>query len=278
MKYIKMTPESIDEILAGVKQTLMSSKNLGAKVTYTLNTGAQPEGVAKKARIIVSYEAYMKINALIKTCSKEVGWHGLVTRVEPGEGNEDEVWFELYDIIVFPQTVTGASVTPDATEYALWLQSQPDEVFNDIRFHGHSHVNMGTTPSGTDTTYQDQLLDQVKDFYIFGIFNKKGAKNLVVYDVETNVLYENKDIIWECPTIEEHLIWAEGVVELLVKEHKPKAKQTTWKDYAKPYGSFQEEGYNGWYGGGSYYDNLPRKWNNELKCWEYTEEDLKDVK
>ena len=41
--------------------------------------------------------------------------------------------------------------------------------------HGHSHVNMGTSPSATDTKLQEDHLAQLQDndFYIFLIVNKK---------------------------------------------------------------------------------------------------------
>ena len=81
----------------------------------------------------------------------------------------------------------------------MWLMSQPDEVFNKLRFHGHSHVNMGVSPSGVDTKYQDDILKNLNDFYIFGIFNKREDNYLIIYDITNNIVYEDKDIILHTP-------------------------------------------------------------------------------
>ena len=56
---------------------------------------------------------------------------------------------------------------------------------------------MGTGASGVDITYQHNLLRDCTDFYIFGIFNKKYEMNWFLYDVQTNILFEDEDIIVE---------------------------------------------------------------------------------
>ena len=61
---------------------------------------------------------------------------------------------------------------------------------------GHSHVNMGVSPSGVDDKHRQQILDQLeKDmFYIFMIWNKSLTVHTLVYDMARNVLYEDKDV------------------------------------------------------------------------------------
>lgn len=145
-----------------------------------------------KAHITVTEEAWGKIRQLVDQCDKEVGWHGTVERTSKNE-------FTIKDIFVFPQTVTAATVTSDETKYTMWLMEQPDDVFNSLRFHGHSHVNMGVSPSGVDTKYQDDILKNLNDFYIFGIFNKREDNYLIIYDVTNNIVYEDKDIILHTP-------------------------------------------------------------------------------
>lgn len=216
MRHIKLTAQSIEEILAEVKKKLTSSHNIEEKVTYKIDMSAKkPAGVPENALIIMSPKAYYKMQSLVNACNKEVGWHGVVER---GEDTEEEAVFHLTDILVFPQEVTATTVTPDETEYSMWLSKLPDEVFNKLRFHGHSHVRMGVSPSGTDTQYQDQLLSQVNDFYIFGIFNKHGNKKLFIYDMEANALYEPEDIELTCLEIAKYEAWTETAIEKYVKE------------------------------------------------------------
>ena len=158
-------------------------------VAYKLN----PISSDDKAHITLTEQAWEKIKQLVDQCDKEVGWHGTVERTSKNE-------FTITDVLVFPQTVTAATVTSDETKYTAWLMSQPDDVFNKLRFHGHSHVNMGVSPSGVDTKYQDDILKNLNDFYIFGIFNKREDNYLIIYDVTNNIVYENKDIILHTPS------------------------------------------------------------------------------
>ena len=97
----------------------------------------------RKATIRFSERAWIKMFALIHTYSTEVEWHGVVERLEPSV-------FYIKDVLIFPHEVTGATVTSDQTAYEKWLDTLDNDTFNALRFHGHSHVNMGVTPSGVD--------------------------------------------------------------------------------------------------------------------------------
>lgn len=188
MKYIKLTEDI--KALAQTKflELINSVSVVEADLTIKLNTKElmNTTGI-EKPTIIVEAEASNKLWSYVNLCEKEIGWHGTVVR----EGNT----FYIKDVFLFPQTVTAATVTTDDDAYSTWILSQEDEVFEHMRFHGHSHVNMGVTPSGTDITYQANLLRDVTDFYIFGIFNKRGLMNFCIYDIETNILFEQNDIV-----------------------------------------------------------------------------------
>ena len=137
-------------------------------------------------------KAMLIIQELVQQCEKEIAWNGLV------EYDAETNTYTVYDILIFPQIVTGTSVNVDETKYAMWLAGLTNEQLRDMRFHGHSHVNMGVSPSGIDTGYQKEMLDmQIKDFYIFMIFNKRHDMYACIYDVEQNAFYEKDDIIIE---------------------------------------------------------------------------------
>jgi len=142
-----------------------------------------------KAVLWLTPEAYRKIVALVTGFSDEVGWHGSAARFGENE-------FTIDNIFVYPQTVTGSTVTTDQTAYTDWLYGLDDETFNNLRMQGHSHVNMGVLPSKTDDKHRQQILDQLeKDmFYIFQIWNKSLSTHTLIYDMERNILYENADI------------------------------------------------------------------------------------
>ena len=80
---------------------------------------------------------------------------------------EEKDTYLISDILVYPQEVTGSTVTTDQNEYEMWLMKQEDDVFNNIRMQGHSHVNMSTSPSSVDLNLYDGILSQLdSDMFI----------------------------------------------------------------------------------------------------------------
>ena len=134
-------------------------------------------------------DAYRKIIALVMEVKDEVGWHGTVARCGDRE-------FVIEDIFVYPQEVTGSTVNTDQAAYSEWLYSLDDDTFNQIRMQGHSHVNMGVSPSGVDDKHRQQILDQLEPdmFYIFMIWNKSLTVHTLIYDMARNILYEDDDV------------------------------------------------------------------------------------
>ena len=214
MHQMKLTNKQIQEILVDVRKQLKNLKTIDTALSIDFKF---PSADKEAAKLIISMPAWRKMTALINECDKEIAWHGVVSK-------ERNV-YTIEDILVFPQTVTGCTVTSDETEYSLWLANQPDEIFNKLRFHGHSHVNMGVTPSGVDTTYQEDILRNLNDFYIFMIWNKKGDHWCAIYDLESNMAYNTNDIEVITPETGQKE-WAKEMMKQFVKEPvqaKPKA-------------------------------------------------------
>lgn len=172
-------------------------------------------------KLYMRSDAYVKMGALIQTCTDEIGWFGTVEQIEGG--------FVINDIFVSPQTVTGSTVTSDEEEERKWRETLDDDTYNSLRFHGHSHVNMGVTPSTVDERYRSEIIANIpKDgFFIFLIGNKRGDLNIEVYDLKENIVYDEKD----CPL---KLITSDDVlVDTYVTEsmkNVTKNKVTTFKD------------------------------------------------
>lgn len=187
-KMIKLTPECIAEIQEDFASILRGAKIADGKINYTKTFGY----INRKATVFFSEIAWLKMQTLIREFDKEVAWHGVAYRGE--DKSKDEYY--ITDILVYPQEVTGATVNTDQEKYEMWLMTHEDDVFNNIRMQGHSHVNMGTTPSGVDTTHQEKILAQLDDdmFYIFMIWNKRGEKTIKIYDLAKNVLFDGTDV------------------------------------------------------------------------------------
>ncbi len=187
-KPIKLTDELISAITAEFVETVKKAKMSDGKVNYTKNFKWEGD---EKAQIVFSAVAYAKMVMLIQGFETEVAWHGVVFRDEK-EPNR----FYISDIMVYPQIVTGGTANTEQIPYQNWLYAHDDEVFNNIRMQGHSHVSYSTNPSSVDIVHQEKILSQIDDdmFYIFMIWNKKFEKTIKIYDLANNTLYETGDV------------------------------------------------------------------------------------
>lgn len=236
----------MDSIVEEFKKALTTSKLANGKFTFTHDFGT----VEKKATLIYSTKAWLKTKVLVDHFSSEVAWHGFAHRVD-GEENT----YKIEDLEVYPQEVTGATVTTDQEEYTKWLYAHTDEEFNSIRAQCHSHVNMGVSPSGTDETLYRHILGQLSqdDFYIFTIHNKKGDMTRIIYDLRDNLSFDNKDI----DVVVEGLEGFVAEADSQVKKHVYTNTGSTGSGY--PYGGYRDgygyydyggtSGYTGYQGG-----------------------------
>lgn len=170
---IFMNTDTVD-IRVDIKEILeeyISSKNLTEPTIY------------------ITTEAYCKMRKLVDDTATEIGWYGTVTKM-PGL---DSVYI-IEDILVYPQKVTGATCEQDDDRMFEFEMSLTTEQVNMKRFQGHSHVNMGVTPSGVDEQFYQDLLTQVTDYFIITVTNKHGAYTTRFYDIENNILYSDVPI------------------------------------------------------------------------------------
>ena len=140
-----------------------------------------------KAHIFYTPVAFAKTVMLLKNFDSEVAWYCLVERGE--EDNE----FIVFDVLVYEQQVTGATVEADVEKFMIGLT---DEQNAHLYCQCHSHVNMGTTPSSTDLTHQAGVVASMngQGFYMFQIWNKRLETTNFIYDFDNNVYWENADI------------------------------------------------------------------------------------
>ena len=217
---IKLTEALREQAVKEFAEALGGVKMLEGKLNYNKSFVFKDE---QKARIFFTPMAYLKMVTLINSFDIEVAWHGVGRRYEE-TGVEGD--FLIEDIVVYPQTVTSTTVEMDEGEYAQWIMDNiEDERFNHIIMQGHSHVNMGTSPSGVDLQHQESILAQLTDdmFYIFLIWNKKLETNTRIYDLENNIYYDDKDISY-------HLVDDGDNLNQFITDAKEivKKKATTW--------------------------------------------------
>lgn len=175
-----------------------------------------PKAETKKPRIILSRQAFAQMTLYVEIAQEEVGWMGTVKRLP------DDV-FLIEKCFLFKQKVHATETeisTEGFSELSMELLEGVDDEdetnweVNKLRFWGHSHVRMGTSPSMTDD--RSMLNDMGKGissntgqvrfcfedcgypWVIRGIFNKFGEVNFTVYYYAEGLLFE--DVEW---TVEE---------------------------------------------------------------------------
>ena len=200
----------------------------------------------EEPKVYITAEAYVKLRKLVDDTTTEIGWYGTVTKM-PGF----ESVFVIDDILVYPQTVTGATcVQDDDRVFEFELNLSTDQV-NRKRFHGHSHVNMGVTPSGVDEQFYQDILTQVDDYFIVMITNKSGAYYTRFYDMQNNILYTGipVQVMLDNGIALEH--WYDAATQNNIKEHtytapiKPGADKKNFQNsiFDNPYDDYDYDPY-----------------------------------
>ena len=202
MKKLRLNKEEKDLLIKDVQHTFEQiCKNNISTFEYTkkdvedfLNT--LTDNTVTPPTILINSNVYTKMYELVRQSPVEVQWHLLVHRYP--EENE----YEIYDILLFPQTNSGTSTTTDQDEFAEWqtnLVGDMDFPIEDLRGHGHSHVNMGVFSSSVDDNYQRNLITKVEDgdFYLFLVLNKKMEMCALLYDFEQQILFTTNDMTIE---------------------------------------------------------------------------------
>lgn len=130
----------------------------------------------------LSMKAARTMQLYARLCSDEVGWLGRVVRDTDGEADG----YVVEEVYLVEQEVHGATTElSEAGMSKLYteLLAKPNgvDLANQIRFWGHSHVNMQCTPSGQDIKQLRQLASQNADgWYLACIINKRDEMNMML--------------------------------------------------------------------------------------------------
>jgi len=201
--------EKVDSFLEKLKTDVLKDGTIEFKMPYAYTSKDYD-----RPQVEFTPEAWAKMSALVCMTNSEVAWNGIVDRI-------DETHFKITDILVYPQKVASATVEADETERALWLSKIPVQQRCKLNFQGHSHVNMAPSPSSTDMICRKEVVETLDDdgFFIFFIMNKSFEFTGALYDMESNALFDTKEIDFVVPVGEDLLGWVKTE-----KEDKLKAK------------------------------------------------------
>jgi hypothetical protein len=158
-----------------------------AKTSMTYDTKIIPA-------ILISQEALNKMFIYVDECKDEIGWLGTASF------DEESNIYTIHNVYLFKQQVhaTTTEITPQGLEeFATELLQQEDgmEIWNNIRMWGHSHVNMGISPSGQDDKQMREFGQIGQDWFIRLIANKKGEMKVDLYHYKNGMYFT--DVAWE---------------------------------------------------------------------------------
>ena len=189
MKPIRIPQTAEATLLDMFKDYITKNKNADGRINFNMNMADLVELPKEKPTIRITSDAYLKMMSLVKASDKELAWHGTVEHTSDFD-------YSITDILVYPQEVTGVTVTSCDDKYPEWINKLEDATINKLRFQGHSHVNMTASPSGVDTNNWEEFLSMIEEdgYYIFCIANKRHEIYCTLYDMKNNAIFEPKDL------------------------------------------------------------------------------------
>ena len=159
------------------------------KTTYTT---LNPESKIPP-RVIFGTTALRWIHALVDLHEHEVGFYAVV--------DERENYTFFIRNVFYPKhsEANGGTceISPEGeTEMMNWLctHEMEDDVPK-VRLWGHSHVNMGTGPSGQDEKQAMERMNSTRSFLIRIICNKIGEISLSFFDYNNKIRFDH--VKWE---------------------------------------------------------------------------------
>lgn len=212
---------------------------------------------AEKAPVLFIHPlALDKMDIIVTECKDEVGWLGFVKKYDD--------CYLLEDVMLLKQKVHGATCELDEADLAEYYSNlyinNPDnaeEIIDSLRLWGHSHVNMGVSPSGQDDVQALEFANGNEWFFRL-IANKNGEMEIDFYDFERDIMFKN--IKWQ-----EFRAYRLELEESLKAEIKEKVTKMSYGGGYK-YPS---------YGNNNQYDG---HWDYNEKRWIYPEDEKKTTK
>ena len=202
--------------------------------------------VYKKPTLYFTPTALEKTRLYVESCDTEIGWLG---EIEP-IGND----FLCKDVYLPEQDVHSATTEMQPDDLIKFASEHDDELMEKLCLWGHSHVNMGTSPSGQDDNQVDLFRDTSMQHFFRVIANKKGELNVTYYDAKNSITVTNSAWALYSPCeVDEDAVRAEVKSKLREKKYTTYTKDTI----TYPKSCYDYDDYDGW--------NYSRAYKDERK-------------
>ena len=144
--------------------------------------------------VIINPDALTKMYIYTDECDDEIAWLGTAYR-----DTENNIIY-INDVFLFDQEIASTTVdvsSEDLSTFGEKLLQQKDgiEIWNNLKVWGHSHVNMGTSPSKTDEEQMETFSEGGHDWFIRIITNKKDDLRVDLFYYDQGIIYN--DIPWQ---------------------------------------------------------------------------------
>ncbi len=252
MEKLKLSKKEVDNLLIEIKERIINCNKISEFKLSASDVAKIDDKKVITPTLLIPSDIYNKMFGLVHESTVEISWHGLVKR------NTKKQIYCIYDILLFPQINSATSTTTDETDFAEWqtqLIIDPKFPIEDLRMHGHSHVNMNVFSSGVDDQYQKDLIAKVEDgdYYIFLILNKKHEICALIYDYYQQILFTTSDIDIKIIDNNDNDInaWAKEMIKEFCTTATPKYQSLYYEGIPKSQLKIDDED--------SYYDNLIAK-------------------
>lgn len=158
-----------------------------------------PHNFANKVELIdyppmvyMTREVFSRMWHFVDIADKEVSWLGTVRQTQYGNFLIEEVFLLEQEVSATQTEISEDGIARLAQELIDTRQDGVD-VVNRIRFWGHSHVQMDTSPSGQDEN-QMQHFQQDCAWFVRGILNKLGCMrfDIFLWDIGVRIT----DVSW----------------------------------------------------------------------------------
>ena len=222
----------------------MTTKVVAKKPTYAVSSTSMANTISligpthRHTQAPVVYYApniLETIHYIVQKCPQEVGWLGTVERM----GYD----YLITSIYLPEQEVTGTETDISGETLAkigmemLEEGKDPDTLY----YWGHSHVNMGVSPSGQDESMIAEYLEAGCKHFIRGIYNKAGAAKVDVYDTQRGLVFQcvkHETFVALEETFTDKL---DGLIKANVKKQLPAQSFNSY-----PYNGYQSQSYGGY--------------------------------
>lgn len=142
--------------------------------------------------IFITPQALEDMRAIVGLCTIEISWFGTVTEFEDGDFLIEEIYLPEQECSAVETEATEEGMAK-AMEMVIMAHEGDPFAVDRLRFWGHSHVNMGTSPSGQDNA-QIKELAQGAPYMIRGILNKKGQMEFSIHRFDIGLTFQ--DVPW----------------------------------------------------------------------------------